>query len=87
MANGWPTLRMSLSGTRSTVQTFPTPGGKWQISINGGSRPVWSRDGRELYFISADGKMMAAEIKPGPKWEAQAWSSRFSMRISLRPTS
>jgi len=45
------------------VQTFPEHGGKWQISTNGGNRPVWSRDGRELYFISADNKMMAVEIK------------------------
>jgi Tol biopolymer transport system component len=27
------------------VQTFPKPGGKWQVSANGGTRPVWSRDG------------------------------------------
>jgi protease II len=45
------------------VQTFPEHGGKWQISTNGGDWPVWSRDGRELYFISADNKMMAVEIK------------------------
>ena len=41
------------------VMTFPNPGGKWQISTNGGNFPVWSRDGKELFFISADNKMMA----------------------------
>jgi Tol biopolymer transport system component len=45
------------------VQTFPEHGGKWQISTNGGDYPVWSRDGRELYFLGADRKMMAVEIK------------------------
>lgn len=45
------------------VQTFPEYGGKWQISTNGGDWPVWSRDGRELCFISPDSKMMAVEIK------------------------
>jgi len=45
------------------VQTFPKPGGKWPISINGGDFPVWSRDGRELYFIDADRKLMAVEVK------------------------
>jgi hypothetical protein len=45
------------------VQTFPEHGGKWQISTNGGNFPVWSRDGRELYLIGADNKMMAVEIK------------------------
>ena len=52
------------------VQTFPTPGGQQQISINGGTRPVWSRDGKELFFIGLDDKMMAVEIKSGAKLEA-----------------
>ncbi len=45
------------------LQTFPEHGGKWQISTNGGEWPVWSRDGRELYFIGADRKLMAVEVK------------------------
>jgi Tol biopolymer transport system component len=45
------------------VQTFPEHGGRWQISTSGGSFPVWSRDGRELYFIGADLKLMAVEVK------------------------
>ena len=44
------------------VVSFPTPEGKFQISTNRGRIPVWSRDGRELYFISADNKMMAVKI-------------------------
>jgi dipeptidyl aminopeptidase/acylaminoacyl peptidase len=49
------------------VQTFPTPGGKWQISTNGGEYPVWSKDGKELYFLEAapGRKMMAVEVKAG----------------------
>jgi hypothetical protein len=54
------------------VQTFPGPRGKWQISTNGGTRPVWSRDGKELYFISPDRKMMAVKIKGGPNFEHDA---------------
>ena len=53
------------------VQTFPEHGGKWQVSTGGGNFPVWSRDGRELYFISADNKMMAVEVKgDGRKFDA-----------------
>ena len=44
------------------VQTFPAPGGKWQVSINGGTRPVWSRDGKELYFFEGDRKLMAVQV-------------------------
>ena len=48
------------------VQTFPKPGGKWQVSINGGNFPIWSKDGKELYFLGLDGKMMAAEVRSVP---------------------
>jgi len=44
------------------VQTFPTPGGKWEISTNGGSNPVWSRDSKELFYIAPDRKMMAVDV-------------------------
>jgi hypothetical protein len=67
------------------VQTFPTPGGKWQISTNGGSRSVWSRDGKELFFLGADGKMMAVEIKPGTKFEAGLPKPLFDVRFPGGP--
>jgi Tol biopolymer transport system component len=44
------------------VQSFPEHSGQWQISKGGGDFPVWSRDGRELYFIAPDRKMMAVEV-------------------------
>jgi eukaryotic-like serine/threonine-protein kinase len=55
------------------VQTFPEHGGEWLISTNGGLFPVWSRDGHELYFIGADRKLMALEVKGDGKsfqWSA-----------------
>jgi serine/threonine protein kinase len=47
------------------VQSFPKPGGKWQVSTDGGANPVWSRDGKELFFLSPNGKMMAVDVKSG----------------------
>ncbi len=47
------------------VQAFPEPRGKWQISTGGGRYPEWSPDGRELYFLSVDAKLMAAGVKLG----------------------
>ena len=32
------------------VQAFPNPGAKWQISTDGGGGPIWSPDGRELFY-------------------------------------
>ena len=47
------------------VQPFPASGAKWQISSNGGSRPQWRRDGKELYYVAADRKLMAAGVEIG----------------------
>jgi hypothetical protein len=38
-------------------------GGQWQVSVAGGILPLWRSDGRELYYVSPDGAMMAAAIK------------------------
>jgi eukaryotic-like serine/threonine-protein kinase len=43
--------------------------GQWTISVNGGDKPRWSRDGKELFYIATDGKMMAVPIKGGLAFE------------------
>jgi len=64
------------------VMTFPNPGSKWQISTNGGNIPVWSRDGKQLYFISPNKKMMAVEIK-GTGTNPEAGVPRELFDVSL----
>ncbi|HMB71350.1 MAG TPA: protein kinase, partial [bacterium] len=44
------------------VRTFPGPEGKWQISTQGGGRPLWSRDGTTLYYVADSNRIMAVEI-------------------------
>jgi len=51
------------------VQPYPGPGGKWQISTEGGTEPVWSRNGRELFYRSGT-KMMAVETTTQPSFSA-----------------
>ena len=51
------------------VRPFPGPGGKTQISTDGGVQPVWARSGRELFYRNAD-KMMAAAIEANPAFSA-----------------
>ena len=51
------------------VQPYPGPGGKWQISTEGGTEPVWNRNGRELFYRSGN-KMMAVEIATQPSFAA-----------------
>ena len=55
------------------VTSFPRLNSKWQISTNGGSAPRWSRDGSELFYIAADGRLMSVPLKTGPdrfEWSA-----------------
>ena len=51
------------------VQPYPGPGGKWQISIEGGTEPIWNRNGRELFYRSGT-KMMAVETTTQPSFSA-----------------
>jgi serine/threonine protein kinase len=44
------------------VYTFPDPREKWQVTANGGVEPRWRKDGRELYYLGLDGKLMAVPI-------------------------
>jgi serine/threonine-protein kinase len=50
------------------VQPYPGPG-KWQISTEGGTEPVWNHNGRELFYRSGD-KMMAVDIATQPSFTA-----------------
>ncbi len=52
------------------VQPFPGPGGKWQISTNGGVEPRWRGDGKELYYLTPDNELMAVPVSAGATFEA-----------------
>jgi len=47
------------------VQSFPAGPERFPISTDGGSRPRWRDDGRELYYLSPGGGLMAVEVKTG----------------------
>ena len=51
------------------VQPYPGPGGKWQISTEGGTEPAWNRNGRELFYRSGN-KMMALDVATQPSFSA-----------------
>jgi eukaryotic-like serine/threonine-protein kinase len=63
------------------VQPFPRGAGKWQISAGGGTMPAWRRDGREIFFLGADGKLMAAGVNAGSTFEAEAPRALFASRV------
>jgi eukaryotic-like serine/threonine-protein kinase len=72
----WIAYSSDESGRREVyVQGFvpdrvPTAGvGKWQMSTAGVDKPRWRRDGKELYYLAPDRKLMAVPVKPGPPFE------------------
>lgn len=71
---------------RKEVYVVPFPAtttGNWQVSVDGGRFPVWSRDGRELYFVTngSDRKLMSAAITPGPQFKAGVPQPLFDVRL------
>ena len=79
----WMAYTSDESGTNEVyVQTFPKLGTREQISTSGGSQPRWSGDGRELFYIAPDGRLMAVSVKSGPKFEASVPTTLFKTRIA-----
>ncbi len=52
------------------VSPFPSVNGKWQVSNAGGQEPKWRSDGKELFYMSRDGKIMAVSVSTGASFEA-----------------
>ena len=67
------------------VQPFPGPGGKWQLSTDGGKGAAWSRDGREIFYTDGD-RMMVAPVEIEPSFSAGAPRELFRFDFDRRPT-
>jgi serine/threonine-protein kinase len=53
------------------VRPFPdVNSGRWQISTMGGTTPLWSRSGQELFYVAPDGALMRVAVERGPEWRA-----------------
>ena len=52
------------------VTSFPDANGKWQVSTDGGEQPRWRGDGREIYFLSAEAKLMAVSVDTTNQFQA-----------------
>ena len=78
----WITYTSDESGAPEVyVQTFPASDSKWRVSTDGGGQPRWRRDGRELFYIAADRKLMAVDVKPGATFEAGVPKTLFDTRV------
>jgi serine/threonine-protein kinase len=68
----WIAYESNDSG-RFEIYVRPYPNindGRWQLSTDGGSRPLWSRDGQELLYVAPTGAIMGVGISPRRSWAA-----------------
>jgi eukaryotic-like serine/threonine-protein kinase len=65
------------------VQPFPTAShGKWTVSNGGGMAPRWRADGKELFYISLDMKMMAVDVSTSPMFKPGIPKALFQTSLS-----
>jgi len=59
----WVAYQSNESGRNEVyVRPFPGPGGQWHVSTGGGISPRWRADGKELYYLAPDNKLMAVAV-------------------------
>jgi eukaryotic-like serine/threonine-protein kinase len=64
---------------------FPSFSEKKQVSSGGGMNPLWRRDGRELFYLTQDGKLMTMDVKTGAAFETGPPKLLFQTSIQADP--
>jgi Tol biopolymer transport system component len=78
----WIAYESEESGAREVyVRAFPGLEDRRQISSGGGSQARWREDGKELFYVSPDRKIMSVEIRTQPAFEAAPPRALFQTRI------
>jgi Tol biopolymer transport system component len=82
----WLAYASDESGTMEIyVRPFPeTSSAKWQVSTAGGSQPVWSKSGRQLYYVNGKNELVAADVRPGVTFAVGEQRTLFSFAPFLR---
>ena len=63
------------------VRPYPSDNRRWKVSLAGGMQPEWGRDGKELFYISADKKMMAVPVSTDGTFQAGTPNALFDVDI------
>jgi Tol biopolymer transport system component len=67
------------------VRSFPAEaGGVWAISTHGGEQPVWRRDGKELFYLTLDKKLMAMQVQTGDVFKPEITRLLFQTNVEPR---
>jgi len=67
------------------VRDFPAGTHKWQVSNRGGLIPHWRRDGRELFYLSPEGMLVAVAVNLGTRFEFGAPQALFGTGLRFTP--
>jgi hypothetical protein len=79
----WVTYVSDESGRPEVyVQGFPSAGGKWQVSTGGGDQPQWRGDGKELFYMAPDKKLMSVSVTAGASFEYGAPVTLFATHVA-----
>ncbi|MGC2639344.1 MAG: protein kinase [Acidobacteriaceae bacterium] len=62
------------------VTTFPGAAGKFQVSRGGGSEPRWRADGKEMFYLSPSGMLMAVTVSLGDTFASGTPAALFQVR-------
>ena len=81
--DGWRTSRTNLGRAEVYVRPFPSRAGISPVSTGGGTQPRWRRDGKELFYLSLDGKLMVVEVNGRGKIRAGMPKALFQMRLAM----
>jgi Tol biopolymer transport system component len=81
----WLAYTSDESGKGPDVYVAPFPSGEpaHQISVGGGTHPLWSHDGKELFFFRPDGALMSARVETGRAFAASVPVELFSTSVNL----
>lgn len=66
------------------VVQFPESSGKWVVSRGGGEHPGWSADGRQIYYLTRQQKLMSVPVKLGASFDAGSPVTLFDAPVRAR---
>jgi eukaryotic-like serine/threonine-protein kinase len=67
------------------VQEFPEARNKWQVSTKGGTQPIWSSDGKEIFYRAPDARLMSVAVRAANAFEAGVPRGLFELPLVNLP--